>query len=262
MSPDRALQGELDERLLTRVRGIESAMTEDQVAAAGAAAAELEQLNSTPNTPAQLASLPQLQVADLPAALQHVDTEVRAVAGVTLLRNDLFSNGVNYLVVDFDLTGLPAELWPYLPRYLEATEKLGVAGADYEAIARRKAAATGGVRASLSLSHHGVHAERTLRGVRFSLKALDDQMEEALALLGSLVFGGRPARWRAAARGSDPGAHAVPHRPGARRRPHRRPARGTRSRPGRTPGGNRQRPAAARLVRGTGRALRTRAATA
>ena len=192
MSPDRALQRKLDERLLARVRRIESTMTEDQVAAAGAAAAELEQLNSTPNTAAQLASLPQLQVSDLPAALQHVDTEVRDVAGVTVLRNDLFANGVNYLVADFDLTGLPAELWPHVPRYLEATEKLGVAGADYEAIARRKAAATGGVRASLSLSHHGVHAERTLRGVRFSLKALDDQMEEALSLLGSLVFGVDP----------------------------------------------------------------------
>ena len=192
MRPDRGMQAELDERLQARGRQIESAMTDDQVAAAGAAAAELEQLNSTPNTPAQLASLPQLRVSDLPAALQHVATEVRDVAGVTLLRNDLFSNGVNYLVADFDLAGLPAQLWPYLPRYLEAIEKLGVAGADYEEIARRKAAATGGVRASLSLGHHGVHAERTLRGVRFSLKALDNQMEEALSLLGSLVFGVDP----------------------------------------------------------------------
>ena len=37
-----------------------------------------------------------------------------------------------------------------------------------------------------------MHAERTLRGVRFSLKALDNQMEEALSLLGSLVFGVDP----------------------------------------------------------------------
>ena len=192
MSPDRAMQDDLEGRLRARVRKIESAMTERQVAATAAAAAELEQLNSTPNTPEQLASLPQLRVSDLPAALQHVDTEVHEVAGVTMLRNDLFSNGVNYLVADIDLTGLPAELWPYLPRYLEATEKLGVAGANYEEIARRKAAATGGVRASLSLGHHGVHAERTLCGVRFSLKALDDQMEEALSLLGSLVFGVDP----------------------------------------------------------------------
>ena len=91
MSPDRAMQAELDHRLHSRVERIESGMTEEQVAAAAAAAAELEQLNSTPNTAEQLASLPQLRVSDLPAALQHVDTEVSDNAGITLLRNDVFS---------------------------------------------------------------------------------------------------------------------------------------------------------------------------
>ena len=188
MTPDRTLQGRLDERLTERVRQIEQGLTEAQIAQTAADAAELEQLNSTPNTPAQLASLPQLRVDDLPAKLQHIPTTASEVAGITLLRNDVFSNGVNYLALDFDLTGLPAELWPDLPRYLDATAKLGTAGAGYEELARRKAAATGGIRASVSLGAHSVEAARTLRGVRFSLKALDDQMEEALAILDSVLF--------------------------------------------------------------------------
>ena len=192
MSPDRTMQGRLDERLTERVRRIEQELTEAQIAQTAADAAELEQLNSTPNTPAQLASLPQLGVDDLPAALQHIPTTVSDVAGITVQRNDVFSNGVNYLVLDFDLTGLPAELWPYLPRYLDATAKLGAAGAGYEEVARRKAAATGGIRASVSLGAHSVEAALTLRGVRLSLKALDDQMEQALAILDSVVFGVDP----------------------------------------------------------------------
>ena len=188
MSPDRTMQQRLDERLTERVRHVQQEMTEAQIAQTAAAAAELEQLNSTPNTPAQLASLPQLGVDDLPVALQHIPTAVSEVAGITLLRNDVFSNGVNYLALDFDLTGLPAELWPYLPRYLEATAKLGTAGAGYEVVARRKAAATGGINAAVALGAHSMAATRTLRGVRFSLKALDDQMEDALAILDSVVF--------------------------------------------------------------------------
>ena len=188
MRPDRTMQERLDQRLAARVQRTEAAMTEEQIAETAANAAELEQLNSTPNTPEQLASLPQLRVDDLPAALQHVPTEQSEVAGITLLRNDVFSNGVNYLVLDFDLTGLPAELWPFLPRYLGATAKLGVAGAGYEEVARRKAAATGGIGAAVSLGAHSVAPGRVLRGVRFSLKALDDQMEEALAILDRVVF--------------------------------------------------------------------------
>ena len=188
LRPDRAMQERFDQRLAARVQSLEREMSEAQIAQAAADAAELEQLNSTPNTPAQLASLPQLRVDDLPAALQHVPTAASEVAGITLLRNDVFSNGVNYLALDFDLTGLPAELWPFLPRYLEAAAKLGVAGAGYEEVARRKAAATGGISASVSLSAHSAAAGRILRGVRFSLKALDDQMEDALAILDRVVF--------------------------------------------------------------------------
>lgn len=188
LRPDRAMRERFDQRLAARVQSLEREMSEAQIAQAAADAAELEQLNSTPNTPAQLASLPQLRVDDLPAALQHVPTAVSEVAGITLLRNDVFSNGVNYLALDFDLTGLPAELWPFLPRYLEAAAKLGVAGAGYEEVARRKAAATGGISASVSLSAHSAAAGRILRGVRFSLKALDDQMEDALAILDRVVF--------------------------------------------------------------------------
>ena len=51
-----------------------------------------------------------------------------------LLHNDVFANGVAYLSLSFDLTGLPADLWPWLGAYADAIEKLGAAGMDYEQV--------------------------------------------------------------------------------------------------------------------------------
>ena len=67
MSPDRAMQGELEARLQTPRR----ANRERHERGTGCRRSRgprrsWEQLNSTPNTPEQLASLPQLQVSDLP----------------------------------------------------------------------------------------------------------------------------------------------------------------------------------------------------
>ena len=256
LRPDRAMRERFDQRLAARVQSLEREMSEAQIAQAAADAAELEQLNSTPNTPAQLASLPQLRVDDLPAALQHVPTAVSEVAGITLLRNDVFSNGVNYLALDFDLTGLPAELWPFLPRYLEAAAKLGVAGAGYEEVARRKAAATGGISASVSLSAHSAAAGRILRGVRFSLKALDDQMEDALAILDRVVFSVDP---RDRARLQEVLVQArMRYRTGLVRGGARTASlhAGARPRPGGASGGNRKRAAAVGAVRAADRRVR------
>ena len=66
------------------------------------------------------------------------------LSGRALLHNDVFANGVNYLVLNFDLQGLPEHLWTYLPRYTDAISKLGAADMDYAEIAHRTSAVTGG----------------------------------------------------------------------------------------------------------------------
>ncbi len=83
-----------------------------------------------------------------------------------MLRNDVFANGVNYLQLDFDLHGLPDALWPFLPRYLDALNKLGAAGMSYERIAHRVAAFTGGIHGWPFFSTHAIDASHSLRSVR------------------------------------------------------------------------------------------------
>ena len=110
------------------------------------------------------------------------------VGGVDLLRNDAYANGVNYLALSFDLVGLPAELWPFVPRYTAALRKLGAAGQDYAAIARRTAATTGGIGAGTGIGCHAEDPDRPVWRLTVRLKALDDQMESALELLRDLLF--------------------------------------------------------------------------
>ena len=69
-----------------------------------------------------------------------------------LLNNDVFANGVNYLQISFDLTGLPADLIEYLPLYGDCVQKMGAAGQDYAAIAQRIAGYTGGVALGTGIS--------------------------------------------------------------------------------------------------------------
>ena len=107
---------------------------------------------------------------------------------MTLLRNDVFSNGVNYLHLDSDLRGLPAHLWPYVSRYAADVRKLGAAGMDYEAIARRVAGATGGLGCHAYFLAHAEDPDRPVWGMRFTLKTLDEQVEPALKLLEDLFF--------------------------------------------------------------------------
>ena len=192
LTPDRDMQARLDANVDERLKASRAKLTDEQMRQIAADAAELERLNEQPNSPEDLAKLPQLHVSDLPEEPLHIPTTVETISGRPILRNDIFSNGVNYLALNFDLQGLPQHLWQYLPRYTDAINKLGAGKMNYEQMAQRSAAATGGVGCSLNFSEHALDPNRPVWNVQFHLKALDAKIESALDVLQDLVFAVNP----------------------------------------------------------------------
>jgi Zn-dependent M16 (insulinase) family peptidase len=191
LRPDRGTQQKADAIVAARLAEQRAKFSSDQIAGIAQSAAALEAAQGVPNSPEALAKLPQLRVADLPAQPRHIPTSVGSTGAFTVLRNDVFANGVNYFEFDCDLAGLPVELYPWLPRFTETFNKLGAAGQSFATIAERRAACTGGLWCG-SGAWLPATGGAPLRRVRFSLKTLDDQAEPALRLLGDLLFGADP----------------------------------------------------------------------
>ena len=192
LSPDPDMQARLDANVEERLKTTRANLTDEQTRQIAADAAELERLNGQPNSPEDLAKLPQLSVSELPKEPLHIPTTVETVSGRPLLRNEVFSNGVNYLVLNFDLQGLPQHLWQHLPRYTDAISKLGVGNINYEQMAQRAAAATGGLECSPNFSTHALSANHPVWNMQFRLKALDGKIEDALDVLRDLIFAVNP----------------------------------------------------------------------
>ena len=188
LRPDREMQVRADAAFAQKMAAQRAQLDPQQISGIAQTAAALAAAQGVPNAPAALAKLPQLKADDLPARPRHIPTQVDQVAGITLLRNDVFANGVNYLELDIDLAGLPVELYGWLPRFAEVTNKLGAAGQNYAAIAERRTACTGGVWSYASNCQHAREPGRTLRRFRFGLKTLDGEAEKALGLLDDLIF--------------------------------------------------------------------------
>ena len=192
LRPDREMQARADAAFAQKMAAQRAQLEPQQIASIAQTAAALAAAQGVPNAPAALAKLPQLKAVDLPARPRPIPTQVDRVAGITVLRNDVFANGVNYLELDIDLAGLPVELYGWLPRFAEVTNKLGAAGQNYAAIAERRTACTGGLWSYASNGQHAQVPGQTLRRFRFGLKTLDGEAEKALGLLGDLIFAADP----------------------------------------------------------------------
>lgn len=182
--PDAEWQQRTDAAFAERMAAERARRTDAEAEALARAAEELQRKAGIPNSPEALATLPQLARTDLPPAPARVPTTAETLAdGIVFLRNDVFANGVNYLQLHVDLEGLDPELWAYVPFYVETVNKLGAAGQDFAAMARRVSASTGGVGCRARFMAHAVDPSRTCKCLVFDLKALDEQMEPALEVL-------------------------------------------------------------------------------
>jgi Zn-dependent M16 (insulinase) family peptidase len=192
LRPDPEQAAREQESFTREMAAQREAFSAEEIATLAREAAALEADQGTPNTQEALATLPQLTVRDLPPSPRALPTTIGAVAGIPVLRNAVFANGVNYLELDIDLAGLPEALVPILPRFCDAFAKMGAAGQSFTEIAARRAACTGGVGCySLAYRHIG-EPTRTLHRLRVTLKTLDAQADHALGLLGDLLFGVDP----------------------------------------------------------------------
>ncbi|MGB3509202.1 MAG: insulinase family protein [Microcoleaceae cyanobacterium] len=193
LKPEREWQSTYDQAVAAQVEQLRSQLTPEQLEQIATEAEELEVESGTPNAPEAVAKLPQLQVSDLPQQPENIPTEVEHLdGGVTILRNQVLSNGVNYLQLDFSLRGLFEDLWLYVPTYIDALRKLGAGEMNYEQIARRIASNTGGINFQCQLRTYAQDAYRPVHGFRVTLKTLDEQIEPALELLRDMIFAVNP----------------------------------------------------------------------
>jgi len=189
LKPDREVQQEKEQILKERLEKISSQLSQSELIKIAEDAKALQTETKEGNSGKNIPNLPQLKLTDLPQKPEHIPTVVTELPGeLKLLRNQIFSNGINYLEIDFPLQGLPQELWVYLSVYIETLQKLGAAEKNYEQIANGIAASTGGLKFECKFQTHAENRDRSLNSLRVSLKTLDNRLEEALNLLRDILF--------------------------------------------------------------------------
>jgi Zn-dependent M16 (insulinase) family peptidase len=106
---------------------------------------ELKKLQETPDPPEALATIPSLKLADLDRQNKIIPLAQLERSGTRILYHDLFTNGIAYLEVGFNLHTLPQEYLPYVPLFGRALLEMGTEEEDFVALSQRIGRKTGGI---------------------------------------------------------------------------------------------------------------------
>jgi presequence protease len=108
-------------------------------------ARELKRLQGTPDPPEALATIPMLKVEDLDRANKSIPLAFPDGGGIQTLFHDLFTNGIAYVDVGFNLRSLRAEYLSYAHLFGRAFVELGTEKEDFVVLTQRISRKTGGI---------------------------------------------------------------------------------------------------------------------
>jgi Zn-dependent M16 (insulinase) family peptidase len=105
------------------------------------------------------------------------------------MMHDIFTNGIAYLDLVFDVSDVPEELQPYLPLLGKLITNMGAAGLDYEEMAKRVVLKTGGISYHLSA---GMAMDYRLNWQKmiFRIKSLYRNIRDTVNIISDILTSG------------------------------------------------------------------------
>ncbi len=187
LQPDPGLRQRKDAAEKQRLAEIQRAKSPDELQEIIENTRRLKEIQETPDPPEALATIPSLSLEDLDKQNKLIPLVVSRMDGAWLLYHDLFTNGILYLDLGFDLHALPQELLPYVPLFGSALFEIGTGSQDYVRLSQRIGRYTGGIRptsyVSMTEGREASAAWLFLRG-----KSTVEQASELLDILRDVLL--------------------------------------------------------------------------
>ncbi len=187
LKPDPELGRRFDKEEKTRLASIRESLSESQIAELVEHTKKLKLRQETPDSTEALESLPFLQLTDLEKQNKTIPIEVLNIQDTKVLYHDLFTNGILYFDLGFDLHALPQELLPLANIFARALLEMGTETEDYVKLSQRIGKSTGGIRSALEAA--------AVRGSKESVvklflrgKATSSQVKDLLSILKEILL--------------------------------------------------------------------------
>ena len=185
--PDAAQSAREEAEEAERLAKVRETLSDVDMKRIAAEAEELKERQEAPDDPADLANIPTLSLGDLDRKIRQIPVDRTEVAGATTLYHDLFTNGIIYFDVGFDLRTLPAELLSYLPLFGRCLMEIGTETEDFVRLSQRVGSRTGGMWTGTLITNHRVEA---LPVAHFFLrgKSMLHQVGDLLDIAGDVLL--------------------------------------------------------------------------
>ncbi|HHJ07248.1 MAG TPA: peptidase M16, partial [Anaerolineae bacterium] len=187
LKPDPKKQQQEDAAEAVRLSAVRASMSKEDLQDLIEQTRKLKKLQETPDSPEALATIPHLTLADLDKKNKTIPIAVSEDQGSQVLYHNLFTNGIVYLDIGFNMRVLPQALLPYVSLFKESLLGIGTEKEDFVKLSQRIGRKTGGIWTSSYLSEM-MNAEQGIAWAFLRGKATMAQTDDLLDIMRDVLL--------------------------------------------------------------------------
>ncbi|MGV8057653.1 MAG: insulinase family protein [Smithellaceae bacterium] len=186
MEPDPDFSKRKEKKYREKMEKLKASFNNAQLEEINKQAQALKKFQSVPDSPEAAATIPPLNISDIPRIVATIPAQNVFIGKVPALEHDIFTNGIAYIDLVFDISHIPEELQLYLPLLCTIISGMGAAGASYDEMAKRIALKMGGLDID-TCSGFSADAVTNWQKMIISGAALYRNLPDALNIVSDLI---------------------------------------------------------------------------
>ncbi|SEP94611.1 hypothetical protein SAMN02910369_00956 [Lachnospiraceae bacterium NE2001] len=183
--PEVGLNAEKDRALAEKLAEYKAGLSDEEIVSIVEETAHLKQYQTEPSTDEELATIPLLSIEDISKDIKKFFNRETAVAGIKTVAHDIFTNGITYLDIYFDLNDATYEDLPKISFISDLLTYVDTDKYTYNELSKKIDLKTGGL---------GIHpfdfirlgdSSFTCMGVK--VKTFDDKISDGIELIKEII---------------------------------------------------------------------------
>ncbi|MDQ0168794.1 insulinase family protein [Paenibacillus tundrae] len=188
VTPDKGLSLRKEEALKSRLKSLQASLSTEEIEQLVQRTKELADYQNAPSTKEQQQVIPTLSIEDIDPQASKLSNTLKSVDGTTIVHHNLYTNGIGYLKLLFNVKEVPEHLQPYLGLLKSVLGYVDTANFKFNGLSNEIHIHSGGISANVCASADARQYNTYKAHFEIEAKILYDKLDFAFDMIEEIVL--------------------------------------------------------------------------
>ena len=187
LEPEKGYNTKKEQALKKKLSDYKASLSDDELDKLINDTKSLKKYQEEPSSKEDLEKIPLLKISDIKREAKKYKYKENEINGTKVITHDIYTNGIGYVTLYFDLSNVPVSYYPYVGLLTNILSFMNTKNYSYTEFTNKVNIKTGGISTATAVVTDYIDYKKYTPYVKVRTKVLYDNMEHAFDLMRELI---------------------------------------------------------------------------